>query len=398
MNDRSTAAAESCSFSILIIGAGVGGLTLANLLYQVHPTIPVRLFERDSAAHARTQGGTLGLKEPGGVDALRRLGMEEALHAVSQPVTQFTILTHQEKPLLTLRGQPHSLRIPRAALRDLLLRDVHHLITFDACCSGYTERQGKPVVRFADGREEMADLVVDCSGVKSAIRQQLIGDQPHYLGLSAISGSAASSENHRWLADGPVLVIGESISLILDQQQDMIGWAATLRTDQKEFEGLSSSALHERVKTAVRHWSAPFRAVIEATPRDSITALGGFYDRDPLHQARAGTLVLLGDAAHPMSPFRGEGANMAMLDALSLVEGLQTAREGQLIHALASYEQEMLVRTRKAVLQSRKAAREMHSCNPVTRALLRGKLRLANRFLSPPQQAGQNEGDKQAAR
>jgi 2-polyprenyl-6-methoxyphenol hydroxylase-like FAD-dependent oxidoreductase len=388
MNDLSTAASQ---LSIIIIGAGIGGLTLANVLHQFHPKINVHLFERDSVAHAHTQGGTLGLKKPGGLDALQRLGMEEAIRAVSQPVTQFTILTQQGKHLLTLRGQPHSLRVPRAALRDLLLRDVHHLITFDACCTGYTECQGKPVVQFADGRMDSADIVVDCSGVKSVIRRQLIGDRPHYLGISSISGGMRTTDQHPWLTDGPVLVIGEGVSLILEQQQLALGWSATLRTCQKEWERLSSSGLQELVKTSIRHWSASLREIIDATPTDLITSLGGFYDREPLQHARTGTLVLLGDAAHPMSPFRGEGANMAMLDALSLVGVLQTARERQLIHILARYEQEMLVRTRKAVLQSRRAAKEIHSPNPVTQALLRGKLRLANRFLSRHQEAKQNE-------
>jgi 2-polyprenyl-6-methoxyphenol hydroxylase-like FAD-dependent oxidoreductase len=381
MNDSSTAVAQTSPLSIIILGAGIGGLTLANVFHQIHPAISVRIFERDSAADVRTQGGTLGLKEPGGLQALRRLGMEEEIRAVSQPVTQFTILTHQGKHLLTLHGRPHSLRVPRAALRDLLLRDVNPLITFDARCTGYSEQQGKPVARFADGREEPAAIMVACDGVKSAIRQQLIGDQPHYLGLSAISGSVGTTVKHPWLADGPALVIGEGVSLILDQQQGTIGWSLTLRTKQKELELLSSSALYERVRISVQHWSAPIREIIDTTPRDSITSLGGFYDRDPLRQARAGRLVLFGDAAHPMSPFRGEGANMAMLDALSLVEVLQTVQRNQIEQALTRYEQEMLVRTRKVVLQSRKAAWEMHSRNPVTRWLLRGKLRLANRFL-----------------
>lgn len=398
MNDTTLVMEESKPPSILIIGAGIGGLTLANVLQQAHPTIRVRLFEGDSAVHARPQGGTVGLKGPGGLDALRWLGMEEAICAVSQPVTQFTILSHQGKHLLTLHGQPHSLRVPRAALRDLLLREVQHLITFDAHCTGYTERHGKPVVLFAGGREETAEIVVDCSGVKSAIRQQMIGDRPHSFGLSAVSGSMVPAEPYAWLAAGPVLVIGEGISLILDQQQDTVGWSATLHTKPKAWEGLSSLALHEQVKTAVRHWSACIREIIDATPTDSVTSLGDFSDRDPLQHARAGTLVLLGDAAHPMSPFRGEGANMAMLDALSFAKVLQTAREGQLGHVLASFEQEMLTRTRKAVLQSRQAAKEMHSRNPVTRWLLQGKLHLANRFLSHSQEEEQNKHDQQTAR
>jgi salicylate hydroxylase len=315
------------------------------------------------------------------LDALRRLGLDEAIRAVSQLVTEFTIWSRQGKHLLTMRGQPHSLRVPRVALRNLLLRDVNPLITFDARCTGYTEHQGKPVVRFADGREETADIVVACDGVKSAIRQQLIGDRPHYLGLSAISGRVITVEQYPWLSDGPVLVIGKGVSLILDQQKDTIGWSLTLRTKQKELELLSPSALHERMSAAIPHWYAPIREIINATPIEAITSLGGFYDRDPLQHARAGTLVLLGDAAHPMSPFRGEGANMAMLDALFLTEVLRVPQNDQLVQALAKYEQEMLNRTRKAVLLSRKAAKEMHSRNPVTRWLLQGKLHLANRFL-----------------
>ena len=381
MNHTLTAASRASPLQIIIIGAGIGGLTLANLLYQTHPTIHVQLFERDSVAHSRTQGGTLGLKEQGGLDALRRLGMDEEIRAVSQPVTRFTILNQRGKPLLILHGHPHSLRVPRVALRDLLLRDVHQLITFNANCTGYTEHEGKPAVRFADGPEEMADVVVACDGVKSAIRQQLVGDQPHYLGLSAISGSVSTAERLPLLAYGPVLVIGEGASLILDQPQEAIGWSLTLQTKPKEFESLAPSALQERVRASTRHWCSPIREIVSHTPVENVTYLGGFYDKEPLQHARAGSLLLLGDAAHPMSPFRGEGANMAMLDALSFMDAFRVAGERQLEQALALYETEMLVRARKAVLESRKAAREIHSRNPLSRSLLKGKLRLANLLL-----------------
>ena len=73
---------------------------------------------------------------------------------------------------------------------------------------------------------------------------------------------------------------------------------------------------------------------------------------------------------------------MAMRDALSFVDVLQTTHEGQLEHFFARYEHEMLVRTRKSVMESRMAAREMHSLNPLIRSFLREKLRLANRLLS----------------
>ena len=379
MNSTSISASHAIPLQIIIIGAGIGGLTLANLLHQAGPAIQVRIFERDSVAH--TQGGTLGLKEQGGLEVLRRLGKYEEIRMVGQPVTRFTIITRQGKPLLTLRGHPHSLRVPRAGLRDLLLRDIQDAITFDTRGIGYTERQGKPVVRFANGHEETADVVIACDGVKSAIRHQLIGDRPHYLGLSAISGCVATAERYPLLTHGPVLVIGEGVSLILDQQQDSIGWSLTLRTNTKELASLPPSALQKRVLAATRQWYAPIREIVSATPVKDVTYLGGFYDKEPLQRARAGTLVLLGDAAHPMSPFRGEGANMAMLDALSFMDVLQATGEKPLEQALAGYEHEMLARSRRAVLESRKAARVMHSHNPMTRSLLKGKLHLANRLL-----------------
>jgi 2-polyprenyl-6-methoxyphenol hydroxylase-like FAD-dependent oxidoreductase len=307
--------------------------------------------------------------------------MYEEIHAMSKPVTRFTILTQRGKHLLTLHGHPHSLRVSRGTLRDLLMRDIQQMISFDTLCTGYAVEQGKPLVRLSGGREEIADVVVACDGVKSAIRHQLVGDKPHYLGLSAITGGVVAAEVHPLLADGPLLVIGRGVSLVLDQESDRIGWALTLCTNHKELEPLSKSVLKERVLAATRQWYSPIYEIVSNTNVDDIAYSGGFYDKEPLKHARAGTLVLLGDAAHPMSPFRGEGANMAMRDALSLVDTLHAAGESQFEQALARYEQEMLARTRKSVMESRKAAREMHSRNALTRSLLLGKLRLADRVL-----------------
>ena len=135
------------------------------------------------------------------------------------------------------------------------------------------------------------------------------------------------------------------------------------------------------VLALTQRWYSPVREIVRATHLDDVAYLGGFYDKEPLQHARAGTLVLLGDAAHPMSPFRGEGANMAMADALSFVDILSRAEGSQLEQALACYEREMLTRTQKAVLESRKAAGEMHSRHWLTQALLRGKLQFAHRLL-----------------
>jgi 2-polyprenyl-6-methoxyphenol hydroxylase-like FAD-dependent oxidoreductase len=376
---------------ILIIGAGIGGLTLANLLRQREPASEVCLVERSASLESgwRQQGGTLSIKDPGGLTALQQLGMYEDLRLVSEPVTAFRFLTAEGKPLLTLREPPPAanrvatLRVPRAALHNRLLHDVKDLIRFGAVCTGYHSRDGKPVADVENGTEESADLVVACDGVKSAIRRQMIADEPHYLGLAAITGAIPAAAPHSLLRDGPVMIVGGGSTLLVDQEQASIGWALTLHAGYHEFEHLTHRELQRRVLLATRGWYSPVRDLLEDTHPDDIAALGGFYDRKPLRRAHDGTVVLLGDAAHPMSPFRGEGANMAMLDALALVDSLRSfGKDDQWERAIVRYEREMLARSRRSVLLSRRAAQEMHSQNLISRSIRDAKLRLANRFMA----------------
>jgi salicylate hydroxylase len=376
---------------ILIIGAGIGGLTLANLLRQTNPADEVSLVERSAEPESGRPepGGTLALKEPGGLTALRRLGVYEDLRRVSKPVTDFRFLTAYGKPLLTLRepaptsAHGTTWRVPRPALNCQLLRDVKDLVRLGTVCTGYRSQGEKPVVQFAVGEDESADLVVACDGVKSAIRRQMIGDEPHYLGLAAITGAIPAAAPHPLLRDGPVMIIGNGSTLLVDQEQESIGWALTLPARYHEFEQLTHVDLQKRVLLATRGWYSPIREVLEGTNPLDIADLGGFYDRNPLRRAHDGNVVLLGDAAHPMSPFRGEGANMAMLDALVLVDSLHAwGKKGQLEHVIALYEREMLARTRRAMLLSRRAAQEMHTRNLISRSIRDAKLRLAN-YLMP---------------
>jgi len=376
---------------ILIIGAGIGGLTLANLLRQREPAIQVQLVERSAEPESSRpeSGGTLALKEPGGLTALQRLGIYEDLRRVGKPVTDFRFLTADGKLLMTLREPPPSAargttwRVPRSALHHQLLRDVKDLIRFGTVCTGYHSRDGKPAADFENGEEESADLVVACDGVKSVVRRHMIGDEPHYLDLAAITGAIPAAAPHPLLRDGPVMMVGDGSTLLADQEYESIGWALTLHARYHEFEQLTHLDLQQRVLLATREWYSPVRALIEDTRPEDIAVLGGFYDRNPLRRAHDGNVMLLGDAAHPMSPFRGEGANMAMLDALVLADSLRYfGKEEQLEAVISRYEREMLARTRRAILLSRRAAREMHTRNLITRSIRDAKLRLANQFMA----------------
>ena len=131
---------------------------------------------------------------------------------------------------------------------------------------------------------------------------------------------------------------------------------------------------------ATRGWATAFERVVSESDPSDLFSLGGFCDRNPLAKARKEGVVLLGDAAHPMSPFRGEGANTAMLDALVLADALAKC-EVKLEVALSSYEREMLIRSRKYVLLSRNAAREMHSTDWWSQRIRNAKFRIADFFV-----------------
>jgi 2-polyprenyl-6-methoxyphenol hydroxylase-like FAD-dependent oxidoreductase len=311
--------------------------------------------------------------------------MYEEIRELSKPVTHFSFLTRKGKPLLNLRDNPYSpettLRVPREKLRDLLLRDIEGKIEFDTVCTSFTVREGKPVVLFANGREEAADLVVACDGVNSVIRKQMIGDERHYLGISSIGGMLPSDLPYPLLAAGPFMAIGGGMSLFVDQYEGKMQWGLSMYSKEKELKDISGLVLKERALSATKSWSPFMQEILQKTRPEEIAFGGGLYDKEPLTKAHAGSIVLLGDAAHPMSPFRGEGANMAMADALSLTDGLLAADTSNREGALLIYEEEMLKRTRKSILLSRQSAYEMHRSNWFLQVVRDAKLRMANTFI-----------------
>jgi 2-polyprenyl-6-methoxyphenol hydroxylase-like FAD-dependent oxidoreductase len=370
---------------VVVVGAGLGGLALANFLRQRGDAFDLKVLERDPGPHARPQGYSISLKDPGGLVSLRRLGLYDEVHTYSTVAEAFTILAQDGRELLALREDPTSphvsLRVPRKELRDTLLRGVREDVAFGETCTGYARNDDSPTVSCAGGKDVAADLVVGCDGVHSAIRKQMIGDARHYLGIASIQGRCAEAPPSLALEGGPVMVLGNGSTLFMLKAGQGVGWSLTTRAPEKHFEGLSQAALKAHAVAATRGWAPKFEGVVGESDPSDLLSLGGFYDREPLRKARAQGIVLLGDAAHPMSPFRGEGANMAMQDALVLADALVKSG-ANLEAALSSYEREMLQRSRKYVLLSRKAAREMHSTSWWVRCIRNAKLRGANFFLN----------------
>src|SRR5262249_33246111 len=140
---------------------------------------------------------------------------------------------------------------------------------------------------------------------------------------------------------------------------DRVLWQLSLPGKSQEFEALSSPERKQRALAEVGDWVEPIPELIRLTP-DQDTTTKDLADRDPLASARQGRVVLIGDAAHPMTPHRGQGGNSAMVDGMKLAESLANA-QGNIDGALAAFDQEMLARTRPLVLASRNATASYHA-------------------------------------
>jgi 2-polyprenyl-6-methoxyphenol hydroxylase-like FAD-dependent oxidoreductase len=129
-----------------------------------------------------------------------------------------------------------------------------------------------------------------------------------------------------------------------------------------ELETQPPAALLQSLQQATRTWHTPIPEIAAAIDPSTIVVYG-YYDKEPTQRVREGRLWLIGDAAHPMCPFQGQGANMAMVDALKLAEyfaTLATAPAQGEAQAVA-LEADIVRRGRKAVLASRHAAERFHT-------------------------------------
>jgi len=358
--------------NIAIIGGGIGGLTLAVALKRKNPAAQVAIYERDASSFARPQGYALGLKGDGGLKVLTTLGLrDEVLADDAVKVTNFAFTDQAGKELLALPAKDESritYRVQREHLKKVLLNAIGDTpLHFGKTCVGYGNTDGKAIVHFEDGQDVVADYVIACDGVASAIRQQMIGDEKHYLGLSAIVGFAPIQVDHPLLSGGYFMTLGgNGSSLFAYRQPGGIHFSYTTHASSEgDLADLPRSMLRENLVEQTKDWHSLVREIIANTDESSLL-VRGYYDKQPIKKAHDGTVWLLGDAAHPMCPFQGQGANMAMVDALAIADYLAAMQsESAQPGSAAELEPDIVKRGRKAVLESRNAASQFHTTNRI---------------------------------
>lgn len=328
----------------LIIGGGIGGLTSAIALRQVG--LDVSVFERSSELREVGAGLTLWTNA---IKCLRTLGVGSAIETLGTAFTQSEVRSWRGKRIVdsdlseisSRLGAP-TIGIHRADLQKALAAALPaQCIHFDATCSGFSQDASGVTAQFANGRQERGDLLIGADGIHSHIRTQMHGEQqPRYAGYYAWRGVGAIDHpavpNHLTL-----MAIGRGSQFgIVPISRGKTYWFATMNgpgggIDQR---GQTKAFLLQRY----RDWYAPIPAVIEATDESAIIR-NDIIDRKPFTRWGEGRVTLLGDAAHPTTPNLGQGACMAIEDAIVLARSLQNGDDVAV--ALRHYENKRYERT-----------------------------------------------------
>lgn len=346
---------------VTIVGAGLGGLTLARVL-NLHG-IAVTVYEAEASAMARTQGGMLDIHDDSGQLALKAAGLFDEFRGLIHPGGQASRVLDRDAQVLLdepddgTGGRPE---VHRGALRRLLLDSLPaEAIRWDKKLTGVVARgAGRHELTFADGSSASTNLLVGADGAWSKVRPLLSRAEPTYVGTSFVEMYLHDADiRHRASADavggGGLFAVAPGKGILAHRESGSTLHAyIALNRPAEWIAGIDFSdgpATAARIAAEFDGWAPALTAMI--TDADTPPVLRMIHALPDEHRwDRVGGVTLLGDAAHLMAP-AGEGANLAMLDGAELGKAI-AARPDDIEAALATYEKAMFARSGAAAVSA----------------------------------------------